>query len=162
TSSIQVNQSQLIVAYPQTGLQASLYSAGITCIGSPLPTTFSLTNLFSAGAAFASTRVTEGFAAAFQPRSAGEDNGTRFLVKYSGFPANTHLYIPDFVAGSSALVPTAGGDLGLPQRVGQYVPGSGTLLLARVQGADANGAGGFPAQLPAGGGQLNSVSEVAL
>jgi len=164
TASIQVNQSLLVVANPQTSVYATLYSSGIACTGSPVPATLSLSNLFQAGTAFASTRLTEGFAAAFQPRSGTDDNGTRFLVKYSGFPSNAHLYVPDLVAGSSALVPTAGGDLGAQQNVGQYAPGSSTLLLARVTGADANGAGGNPAQLPAGSNPvaLNSVSEVPL
>ena len=48
--------------------------------------------------------------------------------------------------------PTSGGDLNLPQAVGQYVPGSGTLLLVRVTGADASGAGGFPVTAPQGAG----------
>jgi uncharacterized protein (TIGR03437 family) len=161
-ASITANQSLLIVAFPQTGLEASLASNGIPCTGSPVPDMLTLSNLFSTGTTLVSTRLTEGFASAFQPRATGDDNGTRFLVQYSGFPANARVFVPDLVAGSSALVPTAGGDLGLPQRVGQYVPGSGTLLLVRVLGADINGAGGYPAQLPAGGGPLNSASEVQL
>src|SRR6185503_20070630 len=36
-SSIQLDQSQLIVAYPQAGLYATLYDRGITCTGSPVP-----------------------------------------------------------------------------------------------------------------------------
>ena len=163
-ASIQIDQSQLVVAYPQTGLYATLYETGITCTGSPLPSSLTLANLFSTGTAFASTRVTEGFATAFQPRTTGDDQGTRFLIHYSGFPANTHLYLPDAVAGSDAAAPTIGGDLGGIQQIGQYVPGSSTLLLLRVTGADANGAGGFLAQLPAGSGpiSLNSVTEVPL
>ncbi|HJT90106.1 MAG TPA: IPT/TIG domain-containing protein, partial [Bryobacteraceae bacterium] len=60
--------------------------------------------------------------------------------------------------------PTSGGDLGLPQAVGQYVPSSGTLLLARVQGADSTGAGGIPVPAPVGSGPvlLDSVSPVPL
>jgi uncharacterized protein (TIGR03437 family) len=164
SSSFPIDQAQLIVAYAQVGLLATLYSTGITCYGSPVPETISLANLFAAGTAFASTRVTEGFASAFEPRTAGADSGTRFLVKYSGFPANTHLYVPDAVAGSDAQVPTAGGDLGFRQAVGQYVPGSGTLVLVRVQGADSTGAGGFAVGAPQGGNPLvlNSASEVPL
>src|SRR5262245_4816818 len=159
-ASILVNQSQLVVAFAQPGLFAQLSTRGtISCVGSKVPMTVNLSNLFDAGTNFASTRVTEGFASAFQPRGPGEDNGTRFLVKYSGFPANTHLFVPDLIAGSNAAVPTSGGDLGLPQQVGQYVPGSNTLLLARVQFTDANGAGGF---LVGSSTTMNSVSEVAL
>ena len=166
TTSFLVTQSLVVVASPQAGFYSTLYETGITCAASPQPSTFTLPNLFAAGTAFASTRVTEGFANAFLPRASGEDNGTRFLVKYSGFPANAHLYLPDAVAGSDAAAPTAGGDLGIPQQTGQYVPGSGTLLLLRVQGADATGAGGFLANLPLASGSgpigLFSVSEVPL
>jgi uncharacterized protein (TIGR03437 family) len=164
SSSLLVNQAQVIVAFSQTGLQATLYSTGITCSGSPVPSALSVPNLFVAGTNFASTRVTEGFASAFQARVPGADSGTRFLVKYMGFPANAHIYLPDMVAGSDALVPTAGGDLGVPQAAGQYAPGSGTLLLVRVPGADSTGAGGFPVSAPMGGGPvaLNSASEVTL
>src|SRR6185295_3832736 len=106
SGSLPVNQSALIVAYPQTGLLATLYSTGITCYGSPAPTdNINLANLFSTGTAFASTRLTEGFASAFEIRSTGSDFGTRFLVKFTGFPASAHVYVPDFVAGSDALVP---------------------------------------------------------
>jgi len=146
--SILVNQSQPVVAFAQTGLYATLYDRGITCTGSPLPSTINLPSLFAAGTAFASARLTEGFGGAFLPRAAGEDNGTRFLIQYSGFPASTQLYIPDAVAGSDALTPTAAGDLGYRAQIGQYVAGSGTLFLVRVLGADANGAGGQLAGLP--------------
>jgi uncharacterized protein (TIGR03437 family) len=163
-SSLAVDQSQLVVAYSQAGMFASLSSTGISCYGSPVPDTLDLPNLFAAGTALASTRVTEGFATAFEARTAGLDTGTRFLVNYSGFPAATHLYIPDAVAGSDALVPTAGGDLNLPQAVGQYLPGSGALVLVRVTGADSTGAGGFAVAPPQGAGPvtLGSVSEVLL
>jgi uncharacterized protein (TIGR03437 family) len=164
SSSLPVNQSQVVVAYPQVGLTATLYDKGITCAGSPAPSTLSLSNLFATGTAFASTRLTEGFAAAFEARQPGTDNGVRILVKYSGLPSNAHLYVPDAVAGSDAAVPTSGGDLGVPQAVGQYVPGSNTLVLVRVNGADATGAGGFNVFPPQGSGPqtLNSVSEVPL
>jgi uncharacterized protein (TIGR03437 family) len=163
-SSLAVDQSQIVVAYSQAGMFASLSSTGISCYGSPVPDTLDLPNLFAAGTALASTRVTEGFATAFEARTAGLDTGTRFLVNYSGFPAATHLYIPDAVAGSDALVPTAGGDLTLPQAVGQYLPGSGALVLVRVTGADSTGAGGFAVAPPQGAGPvtLGSVSEVLL
>ena len=78
------------------GSSLSIYNRGvITCVGSPTPGACSLPELFSAGTFFVSSRVTEGFATAFLPRSAGEDNGTRFLLQFSGFPAGTR----DFCAG---------------------------------------------------------------
>jgi uncharacterized protein (TIGR03437 family) len=82
-------------------------------------------------------------------------------VRYSGFPSTATVYIPDFVAGSDAAVPTAGGDLGGVQSGGQYTT-SGTLLLARVQFTDSSGAGGFVSTLPAGGGVFNSANPVPL
>ncbi|HTS62940.1 MAG TPA: IPT/TIG domain-containing protein [Candidatus Acidoferrales bacterium] len=164
SSPLLANQAQVPVGYTQGGLTATLYSTGITCYGSAAPSTLTLSNLFTTGTAFASTRLTEGFASAFQAKQAGADNGVRFLVKYSGFPSNAHIYIPDAVAGSDAAVPTAGGDLGFPQAVGQYVPGSNTLVLVRVSGADATGAGGLPVFPPQGSGPqlLDSASEVTL
>jgi uncharacterized protein (TIGR03437 family) len=165
STSLAVDQSQLVLAYSQASMFASMSEAGISCYGSPSPDTFDLPSLFAAGTAFSSTRVTEGFASAFEARSAGADTGTRFLVKYSGFPSTTRLFIPDTVAGSDALQPTSGGDLDMmPQAVGQYMPGSGALVLVRVPGADATGAGGFAVAPPQGSGPvtLSSVSEVAL
>src|ERR1035437_3705603 len=164
SSSIPISQSQLVVAYPRTSLFATLYGTDVPCTGSALASTTSLSALFAARTVFASTRITEGFAGAFATRAAGDDTGTRFLIGYSGFPANAHIYIPDRVAGSSALVPTAGGDLGVTQAVGQYVPGSGTSLLVRVPYADATGAGGNPLPTPPGIGPvlLDSMSEFPL
>ena len=164
STQLAVNQSQLVVAYSQAGLFSSMSDTGISCYGSPVPDTLDLPHLFAAGTAFASTRVTEGFATAFEARTAGLDTGTRFLVKYTGFPSTTHLFIPDAVAGSDALEPTAGGDLNLPRAVGQYMPGSGALVLVRVPGADATGAGGSAVAAPQGTGPvtLGSVSEVPL
>lgn len=145
-------------------LFATLSNAGIACAGSPVPSVITMTNLFAAGTVLASTRVTEGFAGAFAVRAAGADSGTRFLISYSGFPAGAHVYLADRVAGSDAAQPSAGGDLGSPAAVGQYLPGSGTLLLTRVIGADVNGAGG--AVMPPLTGltalTLDSVTEVPL
>ncbi len=156
-----INQSQVVVAYSQTGLYATLYNTGIACVGSPIPSTITLANLFAAQTAFASTRITEGFGNAFQPRGPNDDTGTRFIVRYSGFPANATVYVPTFVAGSDAAIPTAGGDLGGTQSGGQYTT-SGTLLLGLVQFTDSTGAGGFVSSLPGGGGVFNTVTAVPL
>jgi uncharacterized protein (TIGR03437 family) len=157
------NQSFVVVAFAQPGLLATLFDRGqITCVGSPLPSTISLANLAATGTNFSTARVTEGYAAAFHAKSGSDDTGIRILITYSGFPANAHLFVPDLVAGSNAAVPTSGGDLGLPQSGGQYVPGSSTLLLGRVLFADSTGAGGFVTPAPAGPAVLNSASEVTL
>jgi uncharacterized protein (TIGR03437 family) len=164
SSSLPLNQAQVVIGYPQVSLTATFYDKGISCAGSPSPSTLTMSDLFATGTTFVSTRLTEGYAAAFETRQPGTDNGVRFLINYSGFPSNAHIYIPDVVAGSDAAVPTSGGDLGVPQAVGQYVPGSNTLVLVRVNGADANGARGFNVLPPQGSGPqtLNSVSEVPL
>ena len=99
-SSITVTQAVATVAYANSGLLATLYDRGqITCVGSALPASLSLSNLFAQGTNFASARLTEGFAAAFQPRGTGDDSGTRVLIQYSGFPAGAQIYVPDMVAG---------------------------------------------------------------
>lgn len=161
---IPLNQSQVVVAHAQSGLYSLSANTKITCVGSPIPGSIDMADLFAAGSAFVSTRLTEGFGTAFQPRGPNDDTGTRVLISYSGFPANTQLFVPNYVAGSSAALPTRGGDLGGPQSGGQYVPASGTLLLALVAGADSTGAGGMPMAAPAGSGAvtLNSASTLTL
>jgi uncharacterized protein (TIGR03437 family) len=141
-STVAIQNNQPVVAVPQKGLLAINSSTTIRCVGSPLPATIGVTNFFAAGTHFESTRLTEGFATAFQPQGAMEDFGTRFIVRYTNVPAGVMLWIPDAIAGSDAAQPTAGGDLDKPQAVGQYVPGSNTLLLTRVDGADSTGNGG--------------------
>ncbi|MCU1236529.1 MAG: hypothetical protein JWP63_4496 [Candidatus Solibacter sp.] len=164
SSSLAIDQSQFVLGYSQAGLLSNMAGATVTCVGSALPDTINLANLFAAGTVFASTRVTEGFGAAFEAKSPGLDTGTRILVKYSGFPTTARIFVPDAVAGSDALKPTSGGDLNLPQSIGQYMPGDGSLVLVRVQGADASGAGGFAVSAPQGSAPvtLGSVSEVAM
>jgi uncharacterized protein (TIGR03437 family) len=152
---ISLTGTQLAVAKPQPGLYGS-FSSKIICeiYGSPLPANpNSLAGLLAANAVFASTRVTEGFADAFTPKSAWQglnaDTGVRIMVSYSGFPAGAQLFVPDVVAGSDAIQATAGGDFGVPASGGKYAPGgNGSLLLARVQSADANGAGGTVVYTP--------------
>ena len=164
STSLPIDQSQLVVAYSQRGFLSNLGDAGISCYGSPAPESLDYAAFFNAGTALASTRVTEGFATAFTPLTAGADAGTRFVVRYSAFPSTAHLYIPDMVAGSTALKPTSGGDLNLSAAIGQYMPGSNSLLLVRVNGADSTGAGGYRVTAPQSAGpiSLTSVSEVLL
>lgn len=147
--SLLLQNNPLSVAIAQQGLLATSMDSGVTCIGSPTPSTLSLTNLFAAGTAEQTTRVTEGFPASFQPKDPVSDTGTRFLLSYSSVPSYATIYVPDAVAGSSAAVPTTGGDLGVSPATGQYTPNSHTLLLVRVLNADSTGAGGTLATLPA-------------
>jgi uncharacterized protein (TIGR03437 family) len=142
TNSLPLTSSSVTVATGTTGLLATYPSTGISCIGSLLPTTINWANLLATGTNFASTRVTEGFATSFVPKDPTSDAGTRILLRYSNFPAGATLYLPDFVAGNDALIPTAAGDLSGVPSPGAYTPGG--LLLARVANADVNGAGGTP------------------
>jgi uncharacterized protein (TIGR03437 family) len=163
---ISFTATSFIVGAPQPGLLAS-QSGQLICAqtGSPLPSTISFSNLIAAGSAFASTRVTEGFANAFAPKSDGSnlgaDSGLRVILNYSGFASGSRLFVPDAVAGIDADQPTSAGDLGLPVSGGKYTLGKGQLLLLRVFGTDASGAGGFVSQIPAGP-VFDSVSEITL
>jgi uncharacterized protein (TIGR03437 family) len=162
--SLPVDRPQQTVAYPQTSLLAAVPGAGIPCTGSSLPATVTFSNLIAAGTSVSSTRATEGFFGAFTPRTASTDSGTRVLLRFTGFPSGSRLFAPDFVAGGDAAAPTRAGDLGGSPAGGAYVPGSGTLLLARVVGADSTGTGGFVLQLPSGSGAVSfdTVGELSV
>jgi uncharacterized protein (TIGR03437 family) len=164
-SGLALANSQFTVAVAQPGLLTQSSSSAVRCTGSPLPSNIALANLFASHTSFFSTRVTEGFASAFEAKDTLSDTGVRIMVRYSGFPAGARLFVPDFVAGSSAVQPTAGGDLGVTASGGQYAPSAtGSLLMIRVSGADETGAGGtlaFPIPGP-GTTAFTSVSEVTL
>ena len=156
---------QFTVAIAESGLLTQSSSSQVRCKGSQLPSTISFASLLARGTSFFSTRLTEGFASAFQSKDPLSDTGTRIMVRYSGFPAGARLFVPDYLAGSSAVQPTAGGDLGVAASGGQYAPSAaGSLLLIRVTGADATGAGGGLAlPIPAAGTtSFASASEVTL
>jgi len=162
-----LTSSQFTVARTTTGLLATYPSTGIRCTGSPLPAAITLSNLFFAGTRFVSTRVTEGFADSFHTKAPYDDTGVRILLRYAGLPAGARLFVPDVAAGSSALTPTSAGDLGLPQSGGQYAPSAaGSLVLARVEGANSSGAGGAPVFTPGAPGSgpvaFNTVFEIPL
>ncbi|MBI4874753.1 MAG: hypothetical protein HY822_08985, partial [Acidobacteria bacterium] len=153
-----ISTATLSVGMPTRGLLASSSSANIYCVGSPAPTAAGLSGLFAAGTSFHSTRVTEGWAEAFQ-------KGTRIMARYTGLPAGARLFAPDYAAGSNAAQATAGGDLGPGRSGGQYTGGSDALLLTLVRLGDSDGAGGILAgALPVPGQSVafDSVSEVPL
>lgn len=168
-----VPTDQLVVGHPQHGLYVG-FSGQLICTqaGSPMPQNVaSFASFLAARSSFVSTRVTEGFADSFEPKSGPEnlnaDTGTRILVQYSGFPAGATLFVPTVVAGSDATQPTAGGDLGLSASGGKYTPNANSsLLLSFVPYADGSGAGGTPAYMPglpgSGTVTLDSMSQVTL
>lgn len=158
-----VTQSQLLVGYPQASLLDG-FSGVLVCQqkGSVAPTKPLFSAYISAGTFFSSTRITEGFASAFEPKNNAVNfngtNGERFLITYSGLPAGAQLMVPDVIAGSDAIQQTAGGDLGVPASGGTYAPtAEGSLLLSRVFNSDASGTGGNPGYVPGavGSGSVN-------
>jgi len=165
--------TQVLVGQPETGLYVG-YSGKLICAqsGSPAPANVTSFASFLAGkSAFTSTRLTEGYADSFGPKSDPQnlaaDTGTRIVVQYSGFPAGAQLYVPTVVAGSDATQPTAGGDLGIAASGGKYTPGPvPSLLLSLVPYTDANGAGGTPAYTPGASGSgtvsFDGMSQVTL
>ena len=172
SGSILITQSQLVVGVAETSLYDG-FSADLICAqtGSPLPSSIGFGNLIQDGTAFTSTRVTEGFSGAFSPKSAAAnlnaDTGTRFIVRYSGFPQAARLFVPNVVAGSDAIHPTAGGDFGLPESGGAYAPSTnGSLLLSLVSGADSTGAGGSlvytPGAIGSGTVAFDAVTQLTL
>ena len=155
--------NDLIVGFPQRSVLASILTSVIPSQqGSPLPDSPSFSSLLAAGTRFASARITEDAADAFQPRGPLADNGIRIISRYSNLPPGARLFVPDAIAGSNAVKPTAGGDFGVAASGGQYAAGgNGSLLLIRVRGADANGAGGNLAITPAAGANsFDTVGEI--
>ena len=147
-----------------SGLLSSDLAAEFAGSGAALPATLTMPNLFTAGTPFITSRVTEGFVNAFIPKDATSDYGTRIMLQYSGLPPSTQLAVPDLIAGSSALQPTAGGNLGTPQSPGTYASSAnGSLLLARVNNPNTDGSGGAPFFVrPAGGTAQMTLSTATL
>ena len=161
-SNITVSNNTPTVGIATRGLLAS-YSSAFICTVSGIPSEPNFTKLLTSGTRFASLRFTEGFPESFIKRFPLADHGTRIFVRFSGFPAGARLLIPEALAGSSATIPTAAGDLGLTPNGGRYNMNSGQLLLSRVINTDSNGAGGSLVFTPgASTSDLNTVSEVPL
>ncbi|HEU0121434.1 MAG TPA: hypothetical protein VFQ91_12970 [Bryobacteraceae bacterium] len=160
---IRVETHPLTVAITTRGLLGA-YSSAFICTVSPLPSEISFATLLAQGTRYASMRFTEGFSEAFLRKIAPADQGTRLLVRFSGFPEGARLFVPDALAGSSATLPTAAGDLGLAAHGGRYdASAGGQLLMVRVRNTDENGAAGVLLPFPTTGTtDLNGVSEVPL
>jgi uncharacterized protein (TIGR03437 family) len=170
SGSLLITQSSLEVAAVELSLYNG-FSGKLICAqsGSMLASTSSFRDLILGGTVFTTTRITEGFAGAFPPKSAppslNADSGTRFIVKYSNFPQAARLFVPNVVVGSDAVQPTAGGDFGLAASGGAYTPSAnGSLLLALVPGADSSGAGGSPVFTPGAAGTVtfDAVAELQI
>lgn len=160
STNLSVNNNTLVVGQPFAGLFVSGASARLRCVLSRFPSGLTLTDAVAANTYYFSGRVTEGFESAFTAREPGADTGTRIVLRYSGFPATTKLALPDVIAGSNAPRATSAGDFGKQVNPGQAGPGS--LLLLRILGTDANGAGGFPVVQAGQALPFNSLREVGL
>ncbi|MFN3323782.1 MAG: hypothetical protein ACK5AZ_09825 [Bryobacteraceae bacterium] len=170
-STLQNNLTHFTVGKPERGVLISMTTARLRGV-SPVPETIDFNSLLDAGTRYFTTRVTEGFASAFRRRVTDQGqaptSGVRVMIRYSGLPAGARLFVPNAVAGSTAAQPTSAGDLGLGPAGGSYISAtpSGSLLLVRVMGTDANGGGGTLAFVPAPGNPnpvtLIAASEVGL
>lgn len=152
---IEVNQASLLLGTTYSSLYSNQSSVLVcTQTGAKVPDGLSFSSFLAGHAAFASTRLTEGFASVLAPKGDGQnymaDSGHRVLVRYTGLSPAATLYVPVAVAGSDAVIPTSAGDFGLDPSGGKYQSstGGGSLLLSLVHGADANGAGGHPLFIP--------------
>ncbi|HYP09745.1 MAG TPA: IPT/TIG domain-containing protein [Bryobacteraceae bacterium] len=144
-----------VVGVPQRGLfSTTLLGTVSSHLGSPLPEELGFLSLLETGTRFSSTRITEGFAGAFE-------TGTRIMLRFTGYPANARLFTPSVIIGANGLQPTAAGDFGGTVSGGRY--GAGGLALVRIAGAGANGAGGYPAaSVGSVSSAFDAVSEVPL
>lgn len=167
-----LTSAQLTAGTTARGLFVS-YTAEFICAqsGSPIPDTPGFAGLIAAGTAVETARVTEGFGDSFQAISGFQnfraDSGDRILLQFTGFPQDALLYVPDVVAGTDAIQPTSAGDFGLAISGGVYAPStSGSLLLARVNSAGADGTGGTPVYQPgsigSGNVSFDSVTQLPL
>jgi len=157
------NGSNVIAALSQPTLLASLLNNGVPCSGSPLPSTLDFTT-FASTSASSTVRVTEATTSSFTIKEAGADSGLRVLLNITGYGAGARVFIPDAIVGNSGTSPTSTGAFASSIAPGTYTPGgSGQLLLIRVSGADANGAGGTLAlNQPAAATTFGSMSELTL
>ena len=135
---------QLVIATGGPSLLSSVLSNGVPCAGSPLPATLDFAT-FAATSSSSTLRVTEAVAAAFSPKFASDDSGTRLVVKLTGYGPGVRIFVPDAIVGNSGTSSTSGGAFYSTAGPGTYTPAANQLLLARVAGADANGGSGSPA-----------------
>ena len=153
----------LPIAIASPTLFASSVNNGIPCFGSPLPDTADFAGFTAANEVSSSVRITEALPTGFAAKTQGTDTGTRIIVKLSGYSQGTRVFTPDAIVGSTGVTPTSAGGYNSTINPGSYNPISRQLLLARVNGADANGLGGVPLfQAPGAATTFSAVSEVSL
>ncbi len=118
--------------------------------------------MINARVPMATTRLTEGWANGFVPRSGSNSNGTRIMIRLSGVPEGARVFAPDGITGTGSFQPTQSGGMGSYPASGVYTATStGSLLLARVRAVNPDGSGGYPGLYPSYQGALllTSVAE---
>jgi hypothetical protein len=137
-----ISSPQITVAQPRRSLYASSQSLMIPGVSGQWPANPDFYNLIAAGAIPAAIRATEGSPAVFETKAADATNGIRIMMRFSGAPIGSKIYVPDFLAGSTAATPTSSGEFGLTRSGGVYQSTGHSLLLMRVTGAAEDGSGG--------------------
>ena len=152
----------LQVGISASTLLSSQVNNGVPCNGSPVPATFDFPT-FASTSSSSELRVTEANATAFTVKTAGADTGLRIVVSITGY-GSANVYVPDAIVGNSGTTPTTAGAYYTQVNGGTYTPGgAGQLLLVRVNGADANGAGGSLAlSKPAAVTSFTSMTQIPL
>jgi uncharacterized protein (TIGR03437 family) len=154
--------SLIVTGSSSPTLLSSTISNGVPCNGSPLPATLDFSG-FAATSTSSTVRITEAVATAFTAAEAGADSGLRIRVSLTGYGTGTRVFVPDAIVGNSGTTPTSSGGFASTVSQGNYTPGSGQLLLARVNGADSSGVGGTLAlQKPVIATTFPGVTEVSL
>jgi hypothetical protein len=127
-----------------TGIGLGAVSTATIPRASPeLPPDVDFAALVNLRAPFITTRFTESGAAVLRPRANQHEGGVRVVVQFPGVPEGGRVFVPAAIAGSSALQPTSGGNLGAPPAGGQYMAlPAATLVLSLIRGADPDGVGG--------------------
>ena len=135
-------------------------------MATPLPATLDFPTFAASTQYFVRTPCNRGglLPPFLRQRRPGADSGTRVLVNLTGYGSATRLFVPDAIVGNSGNVATTIGQFSGGVNGGTYAPGgNGQLLLVRVSGADANGAGGTPAfSKPVTTTSFSTVSEIAV
>ncbi len=151
------------VAIGGTALTSSALNNGIACAGSPVPATQDFPGFINARTTSSAVRITESIATAFTTKTSDTTNGTRIVVRLSGYGTGIRLFVPDAVVGNSGSIPTSGGEFSTTIAGGTYTPNANQLLLSRVDGADQTGAGGTLAtSLPVGGASFTAMKELTV
>lgn len=151
------------VAQTNPALIYSVINNGIPCAGATAPPTLDFPGFLAAPYASSAARITEGSINSFSVAGAGDDTGTRIVIKYSGYGSGVRLFVPDAIVGNDSISPTNEGSFGATASGGIFTNGSGQLLLSRVSGANINGIGGtLTTPLPAATTSFTALTELTV